>query len=178
MKKALVVNFFGAPGSGKSSLTGGLFYDLKTNHHINCEMAREIAKQKVWSGQHSALLDQDYITALQRREIDMVVNQVDVVICDSPLLLGSIYAPDSYPSCFHEFTHWTYDQYWNLNILVNRTKPYDPRGRNQNEQQSLELHIKIKNLLDTNNIKYYETTSNGLENVSQLVRKTLDEKSN
>ena len=169
----LVVNFFGAPGSGKSSLTGGLFYDLKTHHYINCEMAREVAKRKVWAGDQESLKDQDYISALQRRELELLIGQVDVVISDSPLLLACIYNPPYYPDSFREFTKWSFDQYNNLNFLVKRTNPYNPRGRNHNEQESNEIHEQMIALLDEFQLPYHSVVSDSLDEVSQIVRQHL-----
>ena len=169
----LVVNFFGAPGSGKSSLTGGLFYDLKTHHYINCEMAREVAKRKVWQGDHESLKDQDYISALQRRELEILLGQVDVVISDSPLLLGCIYSPSHYPDSFKQFTKWSFDQYNNLNFLVKRTKPYNPKGRNHNELESDQIHLELEKLLNGFNLPYHEVVSDSLQEASLIVRNKL-----
>ena len=44
---ALVINLFGGPGCGKSTIAALLFGKLKQNG-INCEMALEYAKDKVW----------------------------------------------------------------------------------------------------------------------------------
>lgn len=169
----LVVNFFGGPGSGKSSLTGGLFYNLKTHHQVNCEMAREVAKQKVWSGQLKSLEDQDYITALQRQEIAVLVGQVDVVICDSPLLLGCIYAPSNYPQCFQDFTRWTWDQYNNLNFFVERTKPFDPAGRKHGEQESAAIGASILQLLQDYAVPYHVIQSDSVGTATEIVLEHL-----
>ena len=45
----LVVNFFAGPGAGKSSMAAGLFAELKFRG-VNCELATEYAKDKVWEG--------------------------------------------------------------------------------------------------------------------------------
>lgn len=47
MKKTIVINLIGDPGSGKSTIASGIFYNLKKNG-IDCEMALEFAKDKVW----------------------------------------------------------------------------------------------------------------------------------
>lgn len=136
-------------------------------------MAREIAKQKVWTGQLKSLQDQDYITALQRQEITVLVDQVDVVICDSPLLLGCIYAPADYPPSFHEFTKWTWDQFDNLNFYVERTKPFDPNGRKHNELESLAIGNNILNLLEKYMIPYHVIQSDSVDTATEIVLQHL-----
>lgn len=165
----VVVNFWGGPGSGKSSLTGGLFYNLKTKHLIRSEMAREIAKVLVWDGRHKMLQQQGLVTALQKQEIDIVHDHVNVVICDSPILLGSIYAPKHYPQSYHDFLLWQHNQYDNINIVVNRNKPFDPNGRMHNEEEAADAHLEIIQLLNKNGFAYFETTSDGLEEVTAYV---------
>lgn len=165
----VVVNFFGGPGSGKSSLTGGLFYNLKTKHLIRSEMAREVAKVLVWDGRHKMLQNQSLVTALQKQEIDIVHDHVDVVVCDSPILLGSIYAPKNYPQSYHDFLFWQYQQYDNINIVVNRNKPFDPNGRMHNEQEAADAHKEIIQLLTKYGLMWFETTSDGLDEVTEYV---------
>jgi len=47
--KALLVNLFAGPGTGKSTTMAGLFSELKFMG-VNCEQAPEFAKEKVWEG--------------------------------------------------------------------------------------------------------------------------------
>lgn len=46
-KKTLVINLFGAPGSGKSSGAAYIFSQLK-KLGIDCELVTEYAKDKCW----------------------------------------------------------------------------------------------------------------------------------
>ena len=47
MKMTLIVNLFGAPSAGKSTMMALVFAKLKLNG-CNVEMAPEYAKKKVW----------------------------------------------------------------------------------------------------------------------------------
>ena len=47
MKNTLVVNLYGAPGSGKSTGAAYLFSRLKMNG-VDCEYVPEFAKSAVW----------------------------------------------------------------------------------------------------------------------------------
>ena len=53
----IVVNLFAGPGSGKSTTCAGVFSKLKLIG-INCEMALEYAKDKVWENSLDVLNDQ------------------------------------------------------------------------------------------------------------------------
>ena len=65
---ALVVNLFGGPGCGKSTVAALLFGKLK-QHGVNCEMALEYAKDKVWEESFKTLEDQIYIFGKQLHKI-------------------------------------------------------------------------------------------------------------
>ncbi len=45
MKKTIAINFYGGPGTGKSSMAAAIFSNLK-NEGINAELVTEYAKSK------------------------------------------------------------------------------------------------------------------------------------
>lgn len=57
----LVVNLFGSPGTGKSTLSAYIFSQLKLAN-INCELVSEFAKDMVWENNMTALENQLYIS--------------------------------------------------------------------------------------------------------------------
>ncbi len=63
-KSALIVNLFGGPGAGKSTMAAGLFSELKWRG-INCELATEYAKEKVWEESYAIFENQIYIFGKQ-----------------------------------------------------------------------------------------------------------------
>jgi nicotinamide riboside kinase len=135
---------------------------------IECELARESAKTMVWQGHDYMLKQQDLVTAMQKSEIEQCYHQVAVTICDSPILLGSIYAPH-YPDCYHQFLRWGFDQYNNLNFLIKRTKPFNPNVRLHSEKQSNNVYFHLKELLDSEEIPYIDVTSTDLEKITKIV---------
>ena len=161
MSETLIVNLFGSPGSGKTTTMAGLFNKLKTNG-INAEMVTEFAKELVWEGRDGTMKDELYIFAKQNHRLFRVNGKVDVVVTDRPLPLTScynhLYGDDSKE--LDTLCIFTFNKYNNLNIFLNRTKPYVPVGRVQTEEESDEIaNIIKKYVLERNNISYQEFDS-------------------
>jgi len=165
MKDSIVVNLFGAPGTGKSTLMAEIFAKLKWDK-IDCEMVPEFAKELVWEKRLHTLTDQLYLLGKQSHRLHRVDGRVDVIVTDSPLLLNIVYNElyntnndDNqirFNKALKELVLATSEQYSNVNILLRRVKQYNPNGRNQTEKESDELAILIKKTLDDNNINYIE----------------------
>ena len=154
-----VINFFGGPGSSKSTTAAGLFYLLKLNK-IRAELTGEYAKDMVWREfPPKAFSDQLYITAKQNHRLLRLVGKVDYIINDSPLLWGSIYRAENYYKTYDKFLFEVFDSYPNINFFITRQKDYDTVGRNQSEEESDRISLKIKEMLDKNGIEYH--TVNG-----------------
>lgn len=86
----LIVNLYGGPGTGKSTTAAGLFYKLK-EAGINSEYIQEYAKDKTWQADYFTLECQPYITSKQLYRLHRVLDKVDVVVTDSPLIQGLVY---------------------------------------------------------------------------------------
>ena len=91
--KCLIINLFGGPGTGKSTTAAALFYKLKMMG-INCELVTEFAKDITWEKNKKALACQPYVFGKQCYRIERCVDQVDVIITDSPLPLSILYNKD------------------------------------------------------------------------------------
>ena len=151
-KKTLLINFYGGPGCGKSTICAGLFYQLKTLGY-NCEMALEFAKDKVWEESYKVLDDQIYILGKQFHKLYRLKDKVDIIITDSPILLGAYYQKtrskaleDLILECRREFN--------NIDIFLERSTDYDPNGRMQTQEEALKIDDGIKLLLQEKFIEY------------------------
>jgi nicotinamide riboside kinase len=150
----LVVNLYGGPGSGKSTIMAGIFSELKWMG-INCEMGPEYAKEKVWEESLKILNNQIYVFGKQLHTLIRVVDKVDVVITDSPLLLSLVYG-DNECEHFKKLVLDVYDRFNNLDIFLTRVKKYNPSGRLQTKEEAIEIDVKLKSLLVKNDINYTE----------------------
>lgn len=168
MKKTYIINLFGGPGSGKSTITSGLFYELK-KRNISCDNPYEFPKQVAWEDNKSQITDQLYIFANQHRGIVRSYGKVDFIILDSPILLSLAYKdgydtgyPASiYGKSFDKMVLDTFNQYNNINFLLKRkSDSYQTDGRFQTKEQSLTFHRKIESILIENDLQYFNLEVN------------------
>jgi adenylate kinase family enzyme len=155
----LVINIIGGPGSGKSTSSAGLYYQMKLAKK-NVELVNEWVKKWAWEGKKINEYDQVYISAKQIKSESLLYGKVDYIITDSPVILGAIY--EDYYNQTNNINNWI--QY-HLNTAsannikhkyyyLNRTKEYNPNGRWQTEEEAVKIDLAIKKYLDTNSIDY------------------------
>lgn len=135
----IVVNLFAGPGAGKSTIAAEVFAALK-RRGVLAELVREFAKEEVWAGHKSSFENQLYISGVQSQRMRDLEGKVEVIVTDSPVLLGAIYG-----GCHYQATAYVkeFNRYNNYNYFVVRTKPYETRGRNEDEQAAKEVDEKI-----------------------------------
>jgi len=156
-----VVNLFGGPGTGKSTTAAGLFHLMKLQS-MEVELVTEYAKDLVWAERNTMFTEQDYIFAKQNHRLRRLRGKVDWVVTDSPIILGHFYMPEDFPGKkpFSQFVNEMYDSYDNINIFLTREKAYNPNGRNQTEDEAIELDSRIKHFLAANNISFTTVLAN------------------
>ena len=72
-----------------------------------------------------------------------------------------------------------FDSYDNINFFINRTKPYNPAGRNQTAEESDDISLRIKEFYNKLDIPYTEIDGDcsGYEKaISIICGKILSEK--
>jgi hypothetical protein len=153
-----IINLFGAPGSGKSTMAAGIFCDMKRRGHLT-ELVTEVAKDFVWSGRDQCIKCQPLIFGKQLYRIERLLGKVDIIVTDSPLLLSSIYN-QTYGHLFDATVFNIWDKMDNMNYLLRRTKKYVGVGRNQSENESDLLHVAIKSYLVENEVSFNEVEGN------------------
>ena len=169
----IIVNLFGVPGAGKSTGAAYIFSQLKMRG-INAELITEFAKDKVWENNEKVFKNQLYLFGKQSFRISRVQDEVDVIVTDSPLLLSILY--NQTPILGENFNQLVYDvfnSYNNINYLIKRTKPYNPAGRLQTEEESDALAEPLISLLKKENINYKEITGD-IKGYDKIVQEVLN----
>ena len=168
-----IINLFGGPGTGKSTVAAEVFSKLKRNG-INAEYVNEYMKDKAWEYDDmptdyrpKIFAWQEYIFAKQFKKIRQC-NSVDVIVTDSPTLLGLIYMGKDYdlPSMRNVIIE-AHNLHKSVNIFLNRVKPYNPKGRFQTEEEAIRKDKEIKSMLIDNNIDFICLDAN--EQVSNII---------
>ena len=159
-----VINIIGGPGAGKSTSAADLFSAMKKKGY-KCELVTEYAKDLVWQKSMTVLSNQIYVFGKQFHRIWRLKDQVDFIITDSPLLLSLIYNPPS--ETFEKLVHEQFSQFENINFFIARGTDYDPVGRNQNLEQSIEIDNKIIEMFRM--FQYSFTSIPHVENKAELM---------
>jgi predicted acetyltransferase len=150
-----VINLFGGPGVGKSTVAARVFTALK-QRHLNAELAREYAKDAVWSRNLNTLKDQVHILGEQHHRIWILDGQCDYVVCDGPILLGCIY--NRFYGQYTQFDALAiecHNHFDNLNYFLSRSPvAFNEKGRVETEAKAIEIDDMLTGFLLEQNIPF------------------------
>lgn len=163
IKKPLLINVYGASGTGKSILASTFANALKLKG-INAEYCREWIKEPILGGLNTDDVNQWHITAEQTQLLSNYLKSgCDVVITDSPVLTGKMYGlinKASKPDM--SWTHWNeqcqrflekHDNLVGEGNSLNILLTHDPEvkfqtfGREQTQKESHLMQVKLKGIL-------------------------------
>ena len=170
------INLFGGPGTGKSTIAAGLFYNMKLKN-IKVENIGEYAKDLTYGKDFVKLSDQLLLLGEQHHKMFRLKDELDYIIHDSPFISGMMYADDELIPIkeFEELILAVYHRYNHINIFLTRNlnNEYQEYGRNQTLDESIQKDNEIKNWLNTHNIKFYEVLSseNSVKDIYKIVEK-------
>lgn len=152
---SVVINLYGGPGTGKSTSAAYLFYLLKKQGK-NAELVREYVKDWAWEGRKISTYDQIYLLGKQVRRESMLYGKVDYIVTDSPIMLGIYYAQEYSPLSVSEgvrnmtlayYRQAAEDGHVHHHVFLERSKPYNPLGRFQTEDQAKEIDKGLSHML-------------------------------
>lgn len=140
-----IINLYGGPGCGKSTLAADVYATLKKGG-ASVELVREYVKDWAWRGTAVGRWDQPYLIAKQLRAESALYGKVEFIITDSPILLATVfearYQPNSYIGRELAWQIRTEQKAAGLvavDLIVRREHPYDPAGRFEDEAASREI---------------------------------------
>lgn len=155
----IVINLYGGPGSGKSTASAQLFYEMKKAGY-KVELVTEYAKDLVYSEEFFKLKDQLMVFAKQHHKLWKLRDKVDYAIVDSPLPLSLVYAPDDMIYSYKDLSSLimsTYSQYDNKDFFLARNLEehgYQEYGRHQTLDQAIEKDDEILEMLIAHGIQH------------------------
>jgi hypothetical protein len=145
-----VINLFGAPGAGKSTGAAYIFSKLKLDG-ISCEYVSEFAKDKCWENNKEVFArpeNQFFIGANQFYRMSCLIDKVDVIVTDSPIIMNAFYNDtEALGAEYDIIMRRLSEMFRNMNFFVNRVKPYDQNGRNQTEIEAFVMAKEMRNWL-------------------------------
>ena len=182
-KSTIVINLFGAPNAGKSTLAAGLFYELKMQGK-SVEMVREWVKNPIWEGK-KITHEFDYKILGEHTEMERVLfNKVDYIITDSPLILCAYYAMKRNPmanflpivSSFINKAKNRNISYVNFMINPDLSIPYDEEGRIHSQEESRVIQEEMEKYIKSTGENFTSIHGEGRDRVQILLKEVLKQK--
>jgi hypothetical protein len=172
-RKVLVCNLFGGPCTGKSTMRARIFSEMKYMQ-LDCEEVTEYAKDKTWEKAWSLMSNQIFVFANQQHRMFRIMDQVDVLITDSPLLM-SIHYDEENNEALKNLVLQQHNSMDTLNFFLERNFEYKSEGRSQTEDGAKEIDRSILNILEENNVQYTKTysSSDNAKMIADMVKKMI-----
>lgn len=177
VKNTYVINLLGGSGLGKSTTAALLFGALKQQGEL-VELVSEFVKEWAWEGRAVGPLGQSVLYGNQLERELRLYNKVDFIVTDSPLLLCPVYQQhytsreDIKQLVFEDLqiAKKHYDVV-HLNFLLKRKKPFDPRGRYEDESTAKVIDGKIEDFLINHNLDYTVVDCSDADRVNFILNK-------
>lgn len=155
-RKTVVVNLFAGPGAGKTTCAWEIASELK-KRGIEAEYVSEYAKEFVWDGRtdilDGSLEHQKMLFTEQAHRINRLLGKVDVVVTDSPTILGLLYLKEPNSDFEAQVLH-DFNGHKNFNLFINRGQVFQQAGRIHNAAESIEIDKHVQEFLQAHQIYY------------------------
>nr|QQV29336.1 hypothetical protein K-LCC10_0081 [Kaumoebavirus] len=181
MHQTKIINIIGAPGCGKSTISGYLFSMLKIAG-LSVEYAQEYAKTLVWKKEFETLNNQMLVSEQQYKLLRSMIGSVKFVITDGPIIHGIYYNrtnPDNVCNVekVDDYIIKKFNEFDNINIFLeyNPNIAYEQEGRIQTETEAREVGEELKKILDSYNIPYYIFKNGGVIELTRIVSWIISE---
>jgi nicotinamide riboside kinase len=170
-----VINIFGGPGVGKTVQGLLLTAHLKIEGFNAC-LVPEYARELVYQNEIELLQNnQEHIFNEQSRRVDMRYGNVDIAVCECPILLNIAYNK-IYGSTKPEFDTKVLEShnnpnYTNFNYILHRETEYKNEGRYQDEDGAKNVDLTVIDVIKELNIPHkFMGLDNFVDNVIKDIR--------
>jgi len=172
-RKCLVVSLFGGPCTGKSTLRARVFSEMKYMG-LNCEEVTEYAKDKTWEESWALMSNQVFVFANQQHRMYRIMDKVDVLITDSPLLM-SIHYDQTKNKALKKLVLQQHNDMDTLNFFLERKFKYKAEGRSQTPEEAKAIDKSILKILDKNKVEYLNTHSSrkNAKMIAKMIKKMI-----
>lgn len=165
--KTKIINLYGAPSTGKSTIAAGLYYKMKSLNY-DIELVREIAKKWAYKKRKIKKTDQIYLFNKQLNEEQDLYGTVQYLITDSPLHLASFYMEHNYKKTYltdavSDYLNEIKSSTESYNFFLEPGKKYNQNGRFETQEQSAIIDEKLRLYLFNNNVDFL-----AIDNVDQI----------
>jgi len=176
IKDSLVINLYGGPGAGKSTLAAGLFAKLKEDN-IDCELVTEFVKENIWENSKDILKDRFYTSAVQYHRLFRLNGKVDVIITESPFMQSIVYNDVIKYEEYDKLIYKLYLEFDNLDFYIERgINKYSSVGRIHTKEESLKKDNEIKSMIKKYNLDVIKLDRNikSIIEIYTIIIKTLN----
>jgi len=143
-----IINLFGEPGAGKSTMAAAVF-NLMKRSRLEVELVTEAAKDYTYDKMFTHLADQLMVLAEQHHRLFRLREQVEFVVTDSPVPTGLLFADHKWAGRLHGLITDIWGDDTNHSFLVYRPPnvPYQRFGRNQTEEEAAAIAERVRHLV-------------------------------
>ena len=166
-----VINLFGAPCSGKSTLALALAAKLKVKG-LKTEYVEEYAKGQTYEENFCTLTNQIKVLGEQHHLMFRVKDKIDWIVTDSPFVMGMTYV-DEPNKPLEDLMWFEFHKYQNHNFFLPLMFDYQSHGRKQTEYEAGLKEVEIKTMLLDNNIEITTINQYDLDDRVNAVLKQL-----
>ncbi len=165
-----VINIFGGPGAGKTTVAMRVFTELNMKQ-IKVEYVDEYAKELTWDESFAKMENQRLIFANQHQKLFRLRNKLDIVVTDAPLFNSIIYSGKAEDNrTFHADVFHEFNRYKNLNFYLERSTEYKEHGRSQKLEDALKVDEEVLRCLDYFKVPFVKIgLNNSLESIMSFI---------
>lgn len=171
------INFFGGPGTGKSTIAAKVFSELKMQGY-DIEHISEYIKTWAHEGKQPVSYDQLYVFAKQLKAEDVLLRNVSLIVSDSPILMNAAYSSlykfgpvNSLIDLAKSFD----DEFPSLNLCITRSVPYKDKGRYQTYDDAIAFDNFLGDFLNKHlKRELYQVDVSKFDDLMSLIRSNIN----